>query len=85
MKRILLTVILILTLLSVVGCIGAQDENIPSQEEIAEELEGLTDSLKQELSEANEAIRQSAPDIYESAQGWGEQIKEFIDSLVAEE
>jgi len=85
MKRILLTVILILTLLSVVGCIGAQDENIPSQEEIAEELEGLTDSLKQELSEANEAIRQAAPDIYESVQGWGEQIKESIDSLIAEE
>ena len=53
--------------------------------EIAEELESLTDSLKQELGEANEAIRQSAPDVYESIQGWIEQIKEFVDSLTSEE
>ena len=85
MKRILLTAILVLVLLLVVGCAGAQDEKIPSQEEIAEELESLTDSLKQELGEANEAIRQSAPDVYESIQGWIEQIKEFVDSLTSEE
>lgn len=84
MKRILLTIILGLVLLSTAACTSGQEEEIASPEEIMEELESLVASFEQELLEANEKIRQFATDVCESFEALGEQISQFLRSLTAE-